>query len=188
MIQDCACTPASIKSLKSRMHEYHASLANDAEKAIFVVLPLKILELSTTIESFEDPDSLFTHRHPAFVCDFEITALPTDVPTEGYRKCSVGSSGSSNGSPVDNAAPSAADASNDTGALGGSHEDDKPIRTGLPTNPIFALVGEQLDREGAEVVRVCMQMRRWMATVTPQVEEGNNTGKPSDYHEGLLLR
>lgn len=177
MIQDCS--PASIKSLKSRMNEYHAGLATDAEKGIFVVLPSKILGLSTLVESFDDPDSPFTHRHPAFVCDFVITALPPDIPTEGFLKYGRSSPSSSNGSRASMAVKVAsreADASHDAGALGGSHEDDKPIRTGLPTNPIFELVGTQMEREGAEVVRVCMQLRRWMATVTPQVEEGNNTG------------
>ncbi|GHJ83673.1 hypothetical protein NliqN6_0075 [Naganishia liquefaciens] len=177
MIQDCS--PASIKSLKSSMSEYHARLSVDAEKAIFVNVPSKILDLSTLIDSFEDPDSAFTHRHPAFVCDFGITSLPPDIPTEGFFKYDRKASTSSHGSPANtsvNPVPSLTDASHDAGALGGSHEDDKPIRTGLPTNPIFELVGKQMEREGAEIVRACMQMRRWMAIVTPQVEEGNNTG------------
>ena len=175
MIQDY--TPASIKSLKSRMSEYHARLSVDAEKAIFVVIPSKILDLSTLIDSFDDPDSPFTHRHPAFACDFGITALPPDIPTEGYLKYDRKVSASSNGSPVGTKVlPSLTDNSHDAGALGGSHEDDKPIRTGLPTNPIFEIVGMRMEREGAELVRACMQMRRWMAIVTPQVEEGNNTG------------
>lgn len=190
------CDPASIKVLKARMNEYHESLAEQAEKAIFVVLPSKILELSQLIDSFNNVDSPFAASHPAFHCDTTILSLPSTIPTEGYfpsygRRSSRTSTNSSaadctstdktecNGNALPNTMPAfgSIDASHDAGALGGEHEDDKPIRTGLRTNPIFDLVGKIMDQQGTDILQFCMQIRKWMATVTPQVEEGNNTGQ-----------
>lgn len=189
------CDPVSIKALKARMKAYHEELAEQAEKVVFIILPSKILELSQLIDSFNSADSPFTALHPSFQCDSTILSLPSTIPTEGYRP-SYGrgtSRGLSNTStagstpdkvecnldPVPDAIPvfGSIDASHDAGALGGEHEDDKPIRTGLRTNPIFDIVGEIMDQQGTEVLQFCLQIRRWMATVTPQVEEGNNTGQ-----------
>lgn len=197
MIHDC--DPASIKALKARLKAYHEELAEQAEKVVFLILPSKILELSQLIDSFNSADSPFTASHPSFQCDSAILSLPSTIPTEGYRP-SYGrrtsrspSNTSAGGSTPDkvecnlDSSPDAIplfgsiDASHDAGALGGEHEDDKPIRTGLRTNPIFDIVGEIMDQQGTEVLQFCLQIRRWMATVTPQVEEGNNTGQCSLY-------
>lgn len=177
------------------MKEYHEGLAEQAEKAVFVVLPSKILELSQLIESFNTVGSPFTASHPCFKCDSTILSLPSAIPTEGYRPSyGRGSSRSPSNSsleavPPDQSEPglealpddipafSSIDASHDAGALGGEHEDDKPIRTGLRMNPIFEVVGKIMDQQGMEVLQFCMQIRRWMATVAPQIEEGNNTGQ-----------
>ncbi|KAJ9093938.1 hypothetical protein QFC20_007023 [Naganishia adeliensis] len=189
------CDPASIKALKARMKAYHEELAEQAEKVIFIVLPSKILELSQLIDSFNSADSPFTASHPSFQCDSAILSLPSTIPTEGYRPSygrgaspSLSNSSAAGGSTPDkvksnleslpDAIPvfGSIDASHDAGALGGEHEDDKPIRTGLRTNPIFDIVGKIMDQQGTEVLQFCLQIRRWMATVAPQVEEGNNTG------------
>lgn len=187
MTQDC--NPDSIKALKQQIETYHSQLADDAERAVFVCLPSKVLELSRLVESFNCDDSPFAASHSSFDCDATILTLPSTTPTEGFRP-SYGKASSQTlvegvastdtaqtpsftGSPMF----SATDASHDAGALSGEHEDDKPIRTGLATNPIFDVVGKVMDQQGADVLRFCMQIRRWMATVTPQVEEGNNTGK-----------
>jgi hypothetical protein len=192
MTQDC--DPTSIKALKKSMKAYHEDLAEQAEKAVFIVLPSKILELSQLIDSFNSAGSPFTASHPCFKCDSTILALPSTIPTEGYRpsygRSSRSPSNSSTGGttsvksesdldPLAVVTPAfgTIDASHDAGALGGEHEDDRPIRTGLRTNPIFDVVGKIMNQQGAEVLRFCMQIRRWMATVTPQVEEGNNTGQ-----------
>lgn len=180
------------------MKAYHEELAEQAEKVIFIVLPSKILELSQLIDSFNSADSPFTASHPSFQCDSAILSLPSTIPTEGYRPSygrgasrSLSNSSAAGGSTPDkvecslDSLPDAipvfgsVDASHDAGALGGEHEDDKPIRTGLRTNPIFDIVGKIMDQQGMEVLQFCLQIRRWMATVTPQVEEGNNTGPHS---------
>ncbi|KAJ9102981.1 hypothetical protein QFC19_004538 [Naganishia cerealis] len=192
MTQDC--NPDSINALKREIEAYHSRLSDEAERAVFVVLPLKVLELSRLVESFSNgnKDSPFTVLHPSFECDTTILTLPATTPTEGYRpsycKTPLTPSSVEESTPVDamqsvgtilsadSPAFSATDASHDAGALSGEHEDDKPVRTGLATNPIFELVGKLMEEQGADVLRFCMQIRRWMATVTPQVEEGNNTG------------
>jgi hypothetical protein len=193
------CDPTSIKALKTRMKAYHEDLAEQAEKAVFIVLPSKILELSQLIDLFSTAGSPFTVSHPCFKCDSTILSLPSTIPTEGYRPSYGRSSRSPSNSsaegtdsvksecdlePLADVTPafSSIDASHDAGALGGEHEDDKPIRTGLRTNPIFDVVGRVMDQQGTEVLRFCMQIRRWMATVTPQVEEGNNTGQYGSGH------
>ncbi|KAJ9094981.1 hypothetical protein QFC21_005774 [Naganishia friedmannii] len=186
MTQDC--NPDSIKALKQQVEAYHAQLADDAERAVFVCLPSKVLELSRLVDSFNRNDSPFTASHSSFDCDTTILTLPHTTPTEGFRpsynKTSVQTPAdgttsintAQTPSPSLPPASSSIDASHDAGALSGEHEDDKPIRTGLATNPIFDTVGKVMDQQGADVLRFCMLIRRWMATVTPQVEEGNNTG------------
>ncbi|KAJ9115428.1 hypothetical protein QFC22_005185 [Naganishia vaughanmartiniae] len=185
MTQDC--NPDSIKSLKQQIETYHSQLADDAESAVFVCLPSKVIELSRLVESFNRDDSPFSASHPSFDCDTTILTLPPTTPTEGFRP-TYGRTSTQTPAEVTNSiataqtsstlspAFSSTDASHDAGALSGEHEDDKPIRTGLTTNPIFETIGKVMDQQGADVLRFCMQIRRWMATVTPQVEEGNNTG------------
>lgn len=83
--------------------------------------------------------------------------------------------------------------------------DEKPLRTGMRTLPVLGEVGKALIKEGQDTLNICVSgvfeyaynqfcihdflllsdwfrdtiqhtIRKWLHTVTPAIEEGNNTG------------
>lgn len=169
-------------SSSSSLADFNAHLATRAKLVIFDLFPQRILHLQSLIDGFEDASSPFNPGHPQFVCSTTIQSVAEDILTDssGVTTRETLSNGIAPPPPVDgskSASTSAAlKSSLATADTSGEVDDDRPLLTGLPTNPIYSLIGRVLEREGAHVLSSCSDVRRWLATVTPKIEEGNNTG------------
>lgn len=149
---------------------FNAHLATRAKSVVFEGFPQRILHLQQLIDGFEDTSSPFNPAHPEFACHTKIEKVPSDVLTDSTTDATRSS--------LSNGAPPQVDGKSSLKCMeaSGESDDDRPLRTGLRANPIYKLVGRVLEEEGEAVLRACSDVRRWLATVTPKVEEGNNTG------------
>lgn len=148
-----------------RMESHKKELSIQAKAAVFETFPAKILSLGETIESFKSITSPFHPSNPTTIPDLTILTLPSHIPTERVQSPSEKANGIVDGETKETT----------KGEDDDEHE-EMSLRTGLKTNPVYKTIGEMLGKEGEDVLAVCMALRMWLFTVTPAVEEGNNTG------------